>query len=169
MGDQQDRSIILVLQFLQKRQHLGLNGNVKSGCRFISNDQFGLTAYCHSYDNTLAHTAGQLIRICLHTFFRLGDPYLFQRFHCHIPGCLLVHILMGADHLNHLVSDLKYRVQACHGVLENNRYILAAEVQKLFLGKLQHIFAVKVDLAAYDLSGTRRKQTYNGGGAYALA
>ena len=69
---------------------------------------------------------------------------------------------MGTDHLNHLVSNLKYRVQTCHRILEDNCYILAAEVQKLFFIKLQHILAVKVDLTAHDLSGTRREQTYDG-------
>ena len=86
----------------------------------------------------------------------------------HFPGLFLAHLLVGADHLHHLLADLEDRVQGRHGVLENGGNLLAAELQQLLVAHGQDVPALEEDLAVHDAPGAGGQQADEGVGGNAL-
>ena len=81
MGYHDNRHSQLLLQFLHQFQYLRLNRHIKCRCRLICNQDIRFTDKCHGDHDTLTHTTGQLMRILLHTAFRLIDADQCQHLH----------------------------------------------------------------------------------------
>ena len=63
VGDQHDRSALVVAQFSQQVEDLRLHGDVERGGRLVGDQDFGLAGERHRDHHALAHAAGELVRI----------------------------------------------------------------------------------------------------------
>ena len=82
VGDEDNARTGLFLELLDKLDDLGLDGHVQSGGGLIGNDELGVAGQGDGDDHTLAHTAGQLMRVLLEAFLRRGNAHLGEQFHC---------------------------------------------------------------------------------------
>ena len=73
MGNQQDRHVGLLLQFLQQFQHLCLDGDIQCRGRLIRYQQVRFAGQCDGYHDALFHTAGKLVWIFRVAPFDIGD------------------------------------------------------------------------------------------------
>ena len=65
MGDQQDTGTVLLLELFHQVQDLGLDGHVQGGGGLVGDQELRVVAESHGDHDTLAHTAGQLVRVVL--------------------------------------------------------------------------------------------------------
>ena len=117
---------VFALKLVHQVQYLCLNGNVQSGGRFVRYKYLGLAGKRHCYHDTLPHTAGKLMGILEQ--YRFGVRYLHGIEHLHrlLLRFLLAHLLVNYEGFAELTLDVEHRVQACHGLLEYNGYLIAA-------------------------------------------
>ena len=77
----------------------------------------------------------------------------FQHLHGLIHGLLFIHILVQGDDFGDLITDSHQGVQRGHGILEDHRDLLAADLTHILFGGFQQILAVQDDLTAQNLCG----------------
>ena len=128
-----------------------------------------MSADSHGDDDTLAHTAGKLMWICVHSFLGFRDADKLQGFNGFVPGLFFADLFMFPDHFHHLVADLEYRIEGSHRVLEDHAVLIAAELFHLCLGEIPDVHTVEDDGAIYDLSGLCRHEPHHGGTCDALS
>ena len=79
-----------------------------------------------------------------------------------VHGLEFADVIMKANDLHDLVADRHDRVQGCHGILEDHRDIVAADLTDFMRTLLADVLAVQNDLAADDASGRIRNQIQDG-------
>ena len=92
-----------------------------------------MSADSHGDDDTLAHTAGKLVRIGIHPFLGFGMPTsfkastaLFQASFADLSCSLIISTIWW--------PILEYRIKGSHRVLEDHAALIAAELFHLRLG-----------------------------------
>ena len=63
VGDQDESHVPLLLEALDLLHHLGLHGDIQSGCGFVGNDHFRVAGQRHGNEDTLSLPAAQLMRV----------------------------------------------------------------------------------------------------------
>ena len=163
VGDHDDAHAQLLAQILHQLKDLCLNGHVQCGGGLVSDQQLRLTGQCNGDHHALAHTAGQLVGVLLQTLFGLVDANQLQQLLGACPCIGLVLIGVQADDLHDLVADGVHRVQAGHGVLEDDGDLVAADLAEVLLLHVLDLVAVEPHLAAHQLTGVSG-QAHNGVG-----
>ena len=133
-------------------QDLCLNGHVQRGGGFVGNEDLGLAGQGHGDHDTLAHTAGKLVRILKQNRLGIGDLHGVEHLQRLLLRFLLIQLLMNNEGLAELPLDGKHRVQAGHGLLEDNGDLVAADGIHFLLGKLGQILAFEEDLPLSDIA-----------------
>ena len=97
----------------------------------------------------------------------VGNLHIRQHFH-HFAGCLLfAHVLVDHKRLAYLPLHRKHRVQAGHGLLENDGDVIAPNVIQLPLGNLGQILAVEQNLTAVNIAvAVQQLQDAHGGDGF---
>ena len=80
VSDEHDGIIELFLQILDEFEDLCLNGDVKSSCRLIADENLRLTRKRDCDDYTLTHAARILEGIVVIAVFRIGNAHLLHKF-----------------------------------------------------------------------------------------
>ena len=101
--------------------------------------------------------------VLLQTLLRLVDANQLQQLLGACPCIGLVLIGVQADDLHDLVADGVHRVQAGHGVLEDDGDLVAADLAEVLLLHVLDLVAVEPHLAAHQLAGISG-QAHNGVG-----
>ena len=153
VGDHDDRHAHFLLDILHELQDAGLNGDVQSGRRFVGDQDVGLAGQRHGDHDPLPHAAGELKRVLLHALFRLVDIDQAEHLHRPVPGLLLVAVRVEQDRLHQLMPDRVGRVQAGHGILENDRDLVAADGLHDLLIRADQLLSVEFDRAGHDPAG----------------
>ena len=78
MGDDQQRHLLLLAQLFEQLEDLALYGRVEGGGGLIGNQQARAAHGGERNQNTLAHPAGELVRIERHHLLRLADLHARQ-------------------------------------------------------------------------------------------
>ena len=168
MGDVDNGHTQLLLQVTNELQDLCLNGHVQSGGGLVADEDLRTAGGSDGDDDTLTHTAGELVRILLVAALRVGDADLGQHLDGGLLGLRALQALMVLDALLDLLADFLQRVQAGHRVLHDHGDLLAAHAQPVLLGELGHVAAFVHDGAAGDLT-VDIQHTHEGLGEYGLA
>ena len=150
--DKQDACAVLVLEVVHQPQDLRLNGDIERRCRLVGDQQLGPAGQRHGDHDTLPHTAGKLMRILLGHDLRVGDLDLAQQVDGFDGGLLLGDPLMDHEGLRELPLDGENGVETGHGLLENDRDLVAADLIHFAEGDLGQIDAPEKDLAALDIA-----------------
>ena len=168
MGDVDDGHAQLFLQIADELQDLRLDGHIQCGGRLVADQDLRAAGRCNGDDDTLAHTAGKLVRILLIAALRVGDADLAQHLDGSLLGGFAFQALVMLDALLDLLADLLQRVQAGHRVLHDHGDLFTADAKPVLFGELGHIAAFVQDGAAGD--GTVGIQhTHKGLGEHGLA
>ena len=110
VGDQDNRSPLLLTELLHQLKDLRFNGHVQSRCRFIRDHHLRAAHHSHADHNSLAQTAGQLMRIALITLLRLRDSNRTENIKHSLPCFFFGNLLVEQDCLLHLFSHRIYRI-----------------------------------------------------------
>ncbi len=128
VGDEDNGRTEFPLQVAQQVQDLRLDGDVQRRGGFVGDDEVRLAEQRHGYDHPLAQSAAELVRILAQAFAGVADADLFQHGLGAGPGGLAVQLAVAAQHLGELVADAVGRIEGGHGLLEDHRQAIAAQV-----------------------------------------
>ena len=168
MGDVDNGHAQLLLQVADQLQDLCLNGHVQRSGGLVADQDLRAAGRCNGNDDTLTHTAGELVGVLLVPTLGVGDTHLAQHLDGSLFGFLALQTLVMLNALLDLLADLLQRVQAGHRVLHDHGDLFAADTQPILLGELGHIAAFIHDGAAGDHT-VGIQHTHKGLGEYGLA
>ena len=140
--DHHDRHAKLILQIHHQLQDLRLNGHIERRRRLVRDQKLRLARQSDRDHHTLAHTAGQLVRILLQTLLRLIDPDKLQKLLRALLYLFLALIGVEPDHLADLVADRVDRIQARHRVLEDDGDFISTHLLEFLFGHTVDAVAV---------------------------
>ena len=138
---------------MHQLQNLGLNGHVQSGGRLVGNQDVRLAGQGHGDHDPLTHTAGELVGVLLHPFFRLVDVDQPQHFHGPLPGLLFVAARVQQNRFHQLVADGVGGVQGGHGILKNNGDPVAPNLLHAVLADTHQLLPVELYGAGDNFAG----------------
>ncbi len=169
VGDQQDRHVHLLLQFLQQFQHLGLDGDIQCRGRFVGNQQIGLAGQRDRDHHALFHAAGQLVRVFVDAAPCIGDADRVQQFQHALARRASAHGEMLAKHLADLVADGQHRVQRGHRLLEDHGNPPAANPSHAGFRQRGEFVVAEPDMASGDAADGLRQQAQDRQRGHGLA
>ena len=136
-------------QFLGHRVDLvqdgALHRYIQCRRRLVCDQQPRPAGQANGDQGTLAHAAGEFMRVLLGTFLGVGQSRRLQHLH-HFP----VHVTPGRhpvhqQGLRHLRADLGDRVQVGHRILRDQADLAAADGPHPVLGQPHQLLAVEAD------------------------
>ena len=139
-----------------------LNGGIERGRRLVGDQQFGLAGDGDGAHHALAHAAAELMGIIIHPGLRRRHPHPPQTVDDAVENLFAIHPLMQAHRFGDLKADAEDRVQARHGILQNERDAPTPDAAHFGFALLQQVLAVKPDRAADDAPVGPWQQTQNG-------
>ena len=83
---------------------------------------------------------------------RIGDPHILQHFHYLLGSFLFLHILMDDKWLAHLALNGKNRVQAGHGLLENNGNLISPDLAHILHRNICKVPPIEDDLPTVNIA-----------------
>ena len=168
VGNHHDGGIVICSELQHQVKDLGLNGDIEGSGGLIGDQYFRVAGQRHGDHSALAHPAGKLMWIFMHSFFRSGNLNLFKHLNRAVPAVAFGLLFMQDKHFRYLITDGVNRIQRGHRFLENHGDALAANRSHLFHGKLNNIGAVKQNLALDDFARWLGYQTHDGLRRYAF-
>ena len=103
MGDQNERSALLLHQLIHELENLRLYGHIQGGGRLIGDDELRIGSQSDRNDDPLPHTARKLMGVGFQPILRIGDTHHMQQFHTARMLFLLGHLLLvEVQHLGNL-------------------------------------------------------------------
>ncbi len=154
MGDEDDGEPELFLQGGQKIEDLRLNGHIERGGRLVSDQELGLAGERHRDHHPLAHAPGKLMRVLVDPALGRGDAD--ERHQLDGAGARRsrAHAEVVAQHLADLHAHGEERIERGHGILEDDRHLLAADPAGIgAAGRVEQRSAFPKNIAARDHAG----------------
>ena len=150
VGDQHHGGAMLAAQPLQQRDDLRLHRYVERGGRLVGDDEFRLGRERQRQHHTLAHAAGELMRIGIDAHFRRRDANFIQQ-RQRFRACLRIReVAVRLDGLDQLLADAVERVEAGERVLEHHADALAADLAHRFRRQVVDALPAQQHLASGD-------------------
>ena len=147
---------------------LRLDRNIQGCGGLICDQDLRITAHGHGDHHTLAHTAGKLVGIAVHSLFRVCDANGCEKLQ-HPGLCFFfVHIGMAPDQLYHLIANSVNRIQCGKRILKDHGDLTTADLTERCFIFLQDIFSPEQDLTTHDLT-VGWSETENGFGGHAFS
>ena len=122
---------MLFFQFLHQVQYLRLNGNVKGGYRFVTDDQLRIEGQCPCDSNSLTLAAGKFMGIF--GDLTLMQPYLLHQLLNPILPFFRSPNFMDLQRFSNTLPHSKAGIQRRVGVLENDLNFLGHFLPVLLL------------------------------------
>ena len=98
------------------------------------------------------------MRILFHPLLGVIDTDLFQHLNGFLPGVVFGYrLIMAGQRFHQLITDRVYRIQTCHGVLENHAHLVAAKLAHLLRGIGQQVFPFKMNGTSGNPPGILKK------------
>src|SRR6516225_4370650 len=128
VGNENVSQTELLLQVLQEIDDLCLNGYVKRGYRFVTDDQLGRNRQGASNSDALALTAGELMWISPHM---IGvEPHGFEQLDDSVHELPMgLHQAMNGQRLAYDRADCHARIERGIRILENDLHVAAQRPQ----------------------------------------
>ena len=167
MCDQHDGAVDLILQSAEQIEDLCLDRHIERCCRLIGDNQTRITCKRHCDHDSLAHTAGKLVRIHPVYTFLIGNADHLKHLDRTCLDVILCHVrIVKCNDLIHLLADTKYRIQGSHRLLENHGHVVAAQLLHHRSRGVDHIVymiaGIKADLPSHGLTGWALYQLHQG-------
>ena len=168
MGDEDDRRVEVVLQPVDQLQDLGLDGDVERGRRLVGDEELGLAGQRHRDHHPLAQATGELVGELLQALLGPGHADHAEHLLGTAHRLLAVPAAVDAQRLGDLVADRHGRVEGGHGVLEDDRDLVAADLAHVVVVERDDLLAAQLDRAAGDVAAVG-KELHDRHGGHALA
>ena len=152
MGDPDHRGAGPCAQRLRLGEDLRLDGNVESGGRLVGDDEVGLVDESDGDGDTLAHAAGQLVRVVPEAALGRGNADLGQCRPRALQRLGLAHPVVHAHGLDHLRVDPQDRIERHHRILEDHRDAVTPQRLQLGRARRRQLAALEADRALDDPS-----------------
>ena len=133
--DEQDGRAAACRQVGEQVQHASLDRHVERAGGLVGDDQLGLARQRDPDEDTLAHAAGQLVRVLPGAGGGLVDADGREDLDGPGPGTAAARAAVEAQHLGHLVADALHRVQRDARVLRDQSDAVAAHTRPRPLGQ----------------------------------
>ena len=152
--NQHDGHPQLLLEAAQQLEDLGLDRDVERRGGLVGDEHLGVAHERHRDHDTLAHAAGQLMRVLVHAFRGVGDADERQ----HLDGArargLAGQVLMDDRGLCDLIADREDGVERRHRLLKHHGDLVAADGAQVGGGEGQQVAPLELDDAAgQDVAG----------------
>ena len=131
MGDQKDRCACLLIDPVQKLQHMGLRSDIESCRRFVRDQELGLCDDAHGDHDTLPHTARELMGIHTHGLCRIRKTCHGQCLQCPLFDLRMGMLSVKQQDFPDLGTDSVERVEAGHGFLKDHGHIISVDLTAL--------------------------------------
>jgi hypothetical protein len=153
VGNQENTHARPVLEFAQKIQYLGLNGNVQGRGRLVGNQQIGFSSKRYRDHDPLPHAARKLMRILVDAPARIGYPYRIQQLHHPLPSS----VPAGNPQIfRDLGPDGDDRIQGILGVLKYHGNLPASYAPHFCFGEALKISTQEPDLTLQEVARGRQ-------------
>ena len=169
VGDHDDGVTVLLLHLLHKFDNLRLDGHIEGRSGLVGNQDVGIAGESHGDHDALAHAAGELVRILVHALLGLRDAHEVEQLSGAFERLLLGVAAVQTKALPHLTTDLVNRVERGHGVLEDHRNVIAADVLHLLLRHIEEVATAIGHGTALNLTGRHGDEAHDGHGGHGLA
>ena len=110
MSDEDDGGFLLLTELLHQLKDLRFNGHVQRRGGFIRDHHLRAAHHGHADHDSLAQTAGQLMRIALVTLLRLRDSHRTENINNTLLCFFFGNLLVEQDCLLHLFSHRIHRI-----------------------------------------------------------
>ena len=168
MGDEHHRHAESVLEFLDQLQDLRLDGHIERSGRLIRDQQLGAAGQRHGDHHTLAHAAGEPMRVLVETRPGSRDPHGVENPQGFRLGLRLPDRAVKTQGLGDLETNRQHRVQAGHRLLEDHRDLAAAHCPHGAFRQRHQVAALQQD-PALDAPVHLGHQAHDGQRRHALA
>ena len=157
MGDEQIGQPQIVLQLPQKVEHLGLDGDVESGNRFVADHEAGMKRQGPRHSHPLPLASGEFMGESVGV--ARVEPHHLEEFPHSLASLFPVHVGVHRQLFADRLADPHSGIERGVGVLKDNLHLLAELTERMTVG------GGDVDqlrsLVAFDLSS---QQHASGGG-----
>ncbi len=143
-------------------EHLLLNGDVKSGGGLVADQELRPGDEGHGDHDALAHTAGELVRVAVDTFFRFVNADFGKGLDGAVERGFSRDAFVDLQWFGQLAADLHEGVQRGHRVLEDHRDPLAPDLAELLFRGAEEVDAVEHRGARVDAAGRLGDQAEQG-------
>ncbi len=161
VADEQECHALLPAQVVEHLQHLGLDGDIERGGRFVGDQQTRPTGQRHGDHHPLLHAARHLEGIGVKAGGRIGDADLAQEFHRPLPCRRAAQAFVQGERLADLLADAQHGVETGRRLLKDHADTAPAHAAHVVLGKAQQVAALETDFAGSD-HRSRRQEAQDG-------
>ena len=133
--------MVILAQFPQAMQYLGLQGDVQVGSGLVGDKRLGLERHSDSHHNALRHAAAELERVAVEHIARVRYAHLPQQIRRQPPRRAPAHIGMLQHNLFDLLADGNNGIERRARVLEYERNLASANMPYLLRTHREQLFA----------------------------
>ena len=152
VGDEDDAHLVLVAQLIDEVEDLHLRRHVQGRRGLVRDEDARLAHEGHGDHDALAHAARELVRVVIDDDLRTRHADALEDLDGACERFPLRELLVHAQRLAHLKTDLHGRVQRGERILEDHADLRAAQLALLLEGQLGEVLAVEDDRAGGDLA-----------------
>ena len=168
VGDEDDAHLVLVAQLVDEVEDLHLRRHVQGRRRLVRDEDARLAHEGHGDHDALTHAARELVRVVIDDDLGTRHADALEDLDGACERFSLRELLVHAQRLAHLKTDLHSRVQGGQRILEDHADLGAAQLALLLEGQLGEVLAVEDDRAGGDLAALG-EQAHEGQGRHGLA
>ena len=150
MGDQHQCRATLFRRPTEEVEHLRLNGHVEGGGWLVGNDQLRFAGERHGDHRALAHAARELMRVLLHSLWRLCDLYKLEVFNRLLVRLAPASASMRHQHFGDLLANGGDGVKGGEWLLEDHGDAATTNLAHVGLRLAEKLFAVEEDRSSDD-------------------
>ena len=110
VADQQHADVAALLQLGDQGENLRLDGHVQRRCGFIRDQQARFVDQRHGDHHPLAHTAGKLVGVTVHSGLGIADTDFAQQFDSAFSRLGFCHAAMHPQGFDQLRADAHKRI-----------------------------------------------------------
>ncbi len=143
VSDDDDRHSGSPAQILEQGQDLRLNCDVERCGRLVGDQQLRFVGQGHRDHHALAHPARELVRELIDTSLGVGNAHHLEQLDSAFPRGCLGHVAVGPNRLGQLLSHFVERMQRGQRILEDHRYVVAADLAQVPVRHLDQIVALE--------------------------
>ena len=148
--DQNHRHAALGNEVCDQIEDLSLDGDVERRGRLIGDQHVGLAGQRHGNGHALPLAPGELVRIGIDAFRRIGKPDTIEQGDGFLACLCRRAIGVAPQRLGHLTADRVHRIERGHRLLEDHADAIAAQLAVIRIRQAHQLAAVEADAAADD-------------------
>ena len=169
VGDEEHTHTVFLLQDADEREDVLLDSDIKSGGRFVGDEQLRIAAHGHGNHDTLFLSAGEFVRVRVEKLLRTGQQHLFEEIENLFFSLFFRNLFVQQNLFGDLLAAPDDRIERGHRFLENHPDLVAPDrlhhrllCRQHIHGRLVCTISVKEDAAGRITGNASAEQTHDG-------